>query len=463
MKWSRVLMAARFKIRNFKGLSEESGILETTPITVLIGPNSSGKSSYLQALLMLKQTIDSRDKESALITNSSYVNLGSYFDFIKEHKVKTPLEIEIEFKLASRYRPLLIRLKKALTNLLNSGDKGLSWIDLEKDFKLKVVFNQLSNLQINVSSLAVLHQDKELYSLQYAGRGNYDFYSKYFILDSDEIRSKDYRPVKFYGLPPIEINDIDNEAVLSSLSRVLERSIENYFRNIYYIGPLRDYPKRIYVATGERPEDVGFQGEKAVEVLISSISNKKDTLLDTVNYWLKELGLGGEVLLERVKGGGHFYFKFKKLGTNIKVNVADIGFGVSQILPVIIQTFYSADNSKLIIEQPEIHLHPRIQAKFADMIIQASKNKTFIIETHSEHFITRIQRRIAEGELLPKNVSVYFCENGDNGTKLTKLEIDEYGQFAEWPTGLFEEEFEDHFQIVLASSRKKGERDGNSN
>lgn len=136
---------------------------------------------------------------------------------------------------------------------------------------------------------------------------------------------------------------------------------------------------------------------------------------------------------------------------NIKVLPQDIGVGISQVLPVVVGSLM-ADKSILAIEQPELHIHPKLQVALGDLFIQESteNNSCFIIETHSEHLMLRIMRRIREtadnelppglAELHPDSVSVYHVESQESGTVFYRIRIDEDGNFLDrWPQGFFEE------------------------
>lgn len=451
-------MIKSIQIRNFKSLSVESGKIQIKPITILIGPNSSGKSSYLQMLLMLKQTVESRDSFSPLITNSNYVNLGSYPDFVYNHKVSNPIEIKFEINLKDSPRYYLrTKTKEAYSYGAEDSIKNyFSWFDLKENFTYEISFYRSSNLQINVGSIKVFHKDREMFFLKHVGRGGYEFGSDYLKFRDKRDVHRYNRPIKFYGFPLSAFHSLmEYPRSLYRLNFNLERSIEASFNQLYYIGPLREYPKRLYVVSGERPQDVGLFGEKSLAVIILSKFKKTSNIINKVNYWLEKFGMATKIDLDRLRGSGTVYcLNIQDIYSGNKANIADVGFGVSQILPLIVETFYCPDNSTLIIEQPEIHLHPKVQSEFSDMIIEGSKRINFIIETHSEHLLTRLQRRVADGSLDTKNIAVYFCNKGENGTILKELELTEEGNFKEWPKNLFGDELEDHFQIILASSKK---------
>lgn len=449
-------MLKSIEIRNFKSLGSDSGDIKIKPITILIGPNSSGKTSYLQMLLMLKQTIESRDYQSSLITNSNYVKLGSYLDFVYNHKASNNINIKIKINLIGSTS--YYQRTKVYSNREEDGIKDyFPWFDPKDDFIYDITFNRLANLQINVKSIKIIHKEREMITFQYEGRGGYSFNSKYVPFGNKRDVHKSYRPNNFYSVPrAIMLGKVQHYPSLFRFLYELERSLERVFRQLYYIGPLREYPKRLYVATGERPIDVGLSGEKSIEVMITSKFKSTKDLFKKINYWLKIFNMASQIKLDRLRGSGSFYYlNIYDLYTGDKSNIADVGFGVSQILPLIVETFYCPAGSTLIIEQPEIHLHPKVQSDISDMIIEGSKRINFIIETHSEHLITRIQRRIAEGSIDKNHVGVYFCSKGENGTILKELELTDGGLFVEWPDGLFGDELEDHYQIILSSSNKQ--------
>ena len=139
-------------------------------------------------------------------------------------------------------------------------------------------------------------------------------------------------------------------------------------------------------------------------------------------------------------------------------NIYDVGFGVSQVLPIIAEGFYAPPGSLILIEQPEIHLHPGLQSQMGDLLIDiARSNKKLIIETHSEHLLLRIQRRITEGSLKPDDVAVYFFTYTDEGSKIERIHINDLGRFENWPAGFFEEDVEESFAITKAFLNRKKE------
>ena len=134
--------------------------------------------------------------------------------------------------------------------------------------------------------------------------------------------------------------------------------------------------------------------------------------------------------------------------THTVVTHRDVGIGISQVLPVLVMA-YGSEGKLIAMEQPEIHLHPALQAELGDVFIEAAlgeRKNTFILETHSEHLILRLMRRMREGKIHPEDVGVIFVEPLSRGSRFIELRIDGEGDFIdEWPGGFFEESFHEKF------------------
>lgn len=136
------------------------------------------------------------------------------------------------------------------------------------------------------------------------------------------------------------------------------------------------------------------------------------------------------------------------------MNIADIGFGASQTLPIIIESFYAPSDSVILIEQPEIHLHPKAQSILGDLFIKATKenNRTFIVETHSEHMLSRVRRRIAENKINASDIAIYYFKPTPEGTKIQRVTLNDQGQYESFPEGFFEEDVIEAFEHLKAIS-----------
>jgi hypothetical protein len=189
-----------------------------------------------------------------------------------------------------------------------------------------------------------------------------------------------------------------------SWSDMIEEALE-------YIGPFRDFPKRTYLFSGESPDSVGIRGEKAIDMLVRDYFRKgkeKRNIVDNVSNWLNQCDISSDVEVVPLTDR-HYEIRLSNSGTGESENLADVGFGCSQILPILIAGFNLKKGQILIVEQPEIHLHPKAQAELGSFFWDLSKrNIQTFIETHSEHLLLRIQSHIASGDLDPEDVKVYY-------------------------------------------------------
>ncbi len=249
--------------------------------------------------------------------------------------------------------------------------------------------------------------------------------------------------------------------------------VKRFLESIQYIGPIRKEPDRYYIAEGNPTVGLGRQGEN-----IAALLYRNGELVDRVNDELARIRAGYRVELVELSNeerdiGGVFVLRFIDRKTGIKANIKDVGFGFSQLLPIVVQSCLSF-YANIMIEQPELHLHPAMQAELGDIFIRGAlarekepyigapsyeteKRNTFILETHSEHLILRILRRIREttsGELpndvppiTPADVSILYVEPGDDGSRVVHIPVDEDGDFTKpWPNGFFAERAKELFQ-----------------
>jgi len=138
--------------------------------------------------------------------------------------------------------------------------------------------------------------------------------------------------------------------------------------------------------------------------------------------------------------------------------LTEVGFGISQILPVLTLCYYVPEGSTIILEQPEIHLHPAVQSGLADVFIDVIKNRKvqIILESYSEHLLYRLQRRMAEEKLVPKDVALYFTHMENGESKLDELKLDEYGNISNWPDNFFGERMDDLVAMAEAAMKRQG-------
>ncbi|MBK8079888.1 MAG: DUF3696 domain-containing protein [Saprospiraceae bacterium] len=268
----------------------------------------------------------------------------------------------------------------------------------------------------------------------------------------------------FYELPyqPTKIENIDKKLFSQNYE------FKRLFEKMVYIGPLREYPRREYKWTGSGHSHFGKRGENTIDAMITSFKqNEKyhskffdvdSSLAELVCKWLIEFGMADDFQIQRISEEKQLYqVSIKTKGAKNWVDICDVGFGVSQLLPIIALGYYVPEGTIIIVEQPEIHLHPKVQSGLGDLIIDValSRKVQFIIESHSEHFLTRIQRRIAENYIDDKDVKINFCKLEDGESKLEELRLNDYGEIENWPENFFGDEMEEIYQMQNAILKRK--------
>ncbi|MBC6935335.1 MAG: DUF3696 domain-containing protein [Chloroflexi bacterium] len=209
---------------------------------------------------------------------------------------------------------------------------------------------------------------------------------------------------------------------------------------ISYLGPLRQYPQRSYLWSGASPRRIEPNGENTIAVLIAS-ERSGDTVHKHVAEWLTKMELVNAFEVTALDKDKRFYETTVKVGV-VTSSLLDVGFGISQILPVITLLFFVPEGSIVLLEQPELHLHPGAQAHLADLLLHVAETRKLqvIVESHSEHLLRRLQRRIAEVEsafATPENIKMYFCEKGSGGSTIRPVDVDIFGQILNWPENFF--------------------------
>ncbi len=435
-------MLTRLSLENFKSWKFTQDIA-LKPITGFFGANSSGKSSLIHALLLLKQTADSADRGIVFHFGgaAARVDLGDFASVVHGHVEDSSLGISLDWRTE---KPFKITDTYTRRDVASSRDVGFRVVARMEESR--------SREQLVVKEMSYRVGDAEFGMCRTSGR-KYETFIKNVDLEFLRNRGRPWditAPVKCYGFPDSVRANYQNAGFLADLEFVLEQKLQN----VYYLGPLRAFPERVYTWSGGQPMDMGETGEAVVDALLAARQQgqmigrgrgrRRLTLEAYAAKWLKDLGLIHDFRVEPVAEGSRlFEVRVRKSPKAAEVLLTDVGFGVSQILPVLVLCFYVPEGSTVILEQPEIHLHPSVQAGLADVFIDAwEKRKVQVfVESHSEHLMRRLQRRIAEKKLSQDNVGLYFCKEEDGVSRLDSLEIDLFGNISNWPQDFFGDQF----------------------
>lgn len=443
-------MINRLYLENFRAF--ESLDIPLTKINCFFGPNNSGKSAILSAINVLSQTLDSNDRDVPLLLNGKFEELGTYgdtvFNFNPIRDIKIGLELSeytqqpIEEKPPSIRFEVIFHYRKQRREIVIKGIEINSPIDT---LLLKTRVSERSNTQIieNISP--------EYDSIKLGPSSSGILTTNHFIphINSSFIRPW-YYGAKKKGLRKRRELLADLDFDLYEVSRL----ISNHLSKLEFVGPFRSRPERTYSFSGESPSSVGATGDKCIDILASDQSRrkgKKKNIAQQVTSWLQQSEIAKKIVVLPLTDR-HFEIYVNHIHTGEEVNIADAGFGISQILPILVAGYFIPKNGTFIIEEPEIHLHPKAQAEIGTFLKEVSKNDVqILVETHSEHLLLRLQSHIASGELSPEDVNVFYIYTEEkNKRKIEKLiPIAKDGYFSEdWPKGFFPERLNEAKKIA---------------
>ena len=431
------MLVDRLSLKDFKCFEEVD--IEFGKITLLTGANSSGKSSLIYALLGIMQ---SRHFPEFFALNGKLVNMGGFEDVIR--KGSNTKKFEISFGAD---------LKKYITCWTNNEIKDqpqlIEWIYENEHIKKHVIENELNNkeeITLIITKKAFAERIEELKEEFKLGIEWTD--------EEDEI---------FKNNTFIEIKEVLDKFVIkyeleyrSSLkSMIFNEGLPSFYLSDWhpdfnYLGSFRLPPERTYY---RRPnsEVVGVNGEGYLDQIIEW-EETNDKLFNEFLDEVRVLGLFHNIESNKMKGG-RFEFNVQVNPKSALSSLTDVGFGISQFLPIIVADFQLYAGC-LAVSQPEIHLHPRIQATLGDYFARQIKKteKQYIVETHSEYLINRLRLLIVKGELNPEDVKLYYMENDGDKTTTYKIELTTDGQIKNAPQGFFDTYEMDVMDIALFAS-----------
>jgi predicted ATPase len=507
-------------IENFKGISEPIRV-ELKPLTFLFGANSSGKSSVIQALHYVREVLEFRRLDvDKTMAGGDFIDLGGFDNIIHGHDTNLKLRFKIELNNIndSYFKDLsLIYHEDAegedfYNKLCDDGNKYVELTIVKKDGN---IFVERINIFINNAiSLTMIVDEDSFCAMGIAGNvpDRHHFNNVDEIIASRSVEGG--QTFHFFSTNEKIIEGGDKSGVLNFLlyflkQRTLLPDVSKYIQepirrdwdyddyvsaafetalfgmigtivddmtNMMYVGPLRDIPPRNYLPQRFLHSSRWANGLAAWDT--ASYANQEK--IDELNCWM-----GAEHLNTGYQLQSNYFYRIpvntinsaKKIENiraelpeqegkvdlvqepgGLKVSLYDVGVGISQVFPVIVAAL--DDSSKLtIIEQPELHIHPRLQVELGDLFIKAiQKDKCLIIETHSEHLLLRIMKRMrkyatsqenkceltpegnSEFLITPEDVGVWFLEPHNGRTIIREMALNKHGELVKsWPGGFFEE------------------------
>ncbi len=488
----------RLRLENFR-LFRDSGWFNLAPLTCLVGRNSSGKSSVLSAILLLKQSVEREAMGSALMPlalSGTYCDLGNYVDVVHNHDESS--EISLSFSIS------VPDLKKA------SSDRSAPFVDFSvprprqfgyfygygpwSDTKLpergqievRLSFSvdepfgpSLSRFEIKVAEVGTASFVRTISGER---REHWRVYTT--VLPPKSLRLRlgprsffpiiEARPAFYSRSAPTVKHRI---SVFVAASRFFFLFLQQCLSRSEFIGPFRTPPERRYAFGGFSSTRGGPSGEQAVDLLITELLLKPQgprSLHSALSFWVRHLKLADSLDVKDIaKRLNLFEVDITGAGRGTTANLADVGFGVSQVLPVLIQGLLTRSGGIYLVQQPEIHLHPDAQAGLADFFIYlASYGVITVVETHSEYLLLRLRRRLAEGirplaagssverrDVLPlttSDVAVLLTGSDDDEAEVKQLEIGDSFQFENLPVDFMSQALDDRVALLNAIGKRNG-------
>lgn len=442
-------MLTHLKLDNFK-IWRSTGPVRLAPVTLLLGVNSSGKSSLIQSLLLIRQTARCTDFAVDLYfgrpENDDSVVMGNFRDVLCRHgasnEVMSHNRIGVEFSWVPEWgRPPSVFTARYRAGFAEAAE--IEYLRLGPDgegFTLSRVRSFMYKLQI---------------ANERRSRGVNRF----------------FRPDRSFFLSTQAVERLGDQGVrLRNICDTLECEL----KNIIYLGPIRKAAQRDYFCYGRMPTEIRDNGGLAVEALITSAvldgmagskgPRNPDSLWNQTIFWLQQMKLATGLKIKRL--GKSDIYELLVLNDDGESNLRDVGVGVSQVLPVIVASLFARRGHIVLIEEPETHLHPSAQSVLANLFsfVSQMRGVQFIVETHSEHMFRRMQTLVAKGSLPLAATAMYFVEREGKDARLLPLEIDDFGRVKNWPKEFFGDTLgETREQTALAIKRAKELRaqDGN--
>lgn len=515
-------MLNAISIGNFKAFAEQQRI-PICPLTLIYGANSSGKSSVLHSLLLIQHALETGNLDVYQTkAGGKSVDLGGFRQFIYSQdmmqRVKLSLDLDLELMpkqvlltekhLTSSAEDIIEEIQLQIKNLLVSLYFGLP---IEDGTLLQFEKPEMCSYNISVDNENLIQIGSyggklELEQLNHNHpflRKLIDFHNKN-IFPPGTLVSPDYlddvsfvregvllpeglsRPVEEDGfVVNMSSKQEAVEDMFIRLFRTINNEIYKELKSLRYLGPLRSYPSRHSTFSRFYNPDLSDGRGNAWNVV-----HYDENVREKINHWLSsgnrlqtpyELVVRSFIDIEQLDESLFntsealtiqeeiLYSRddieyFQELAmidkrSNTLVSHRDIGVGISQVLPILAKA-YASQRKIIAVEQPEIHLHPALQADLGDVFIESalggSRNR-FLIETHSENLLLRIMRRIRQTrngelpdgipEITPEDICLLFVQPNENSSVILHLELDEEGCLLDpWPGGFFEEGYRERFE-----------------
>lgn len=444
------------KIQNFKCFLNKQSI-PLKPLSIICGRNSSGKSSCIQSLLLLKQSLNIKENSpnslqflgpfiqrdsigDFFFKGSKNINTTSVFSFTIDD-----FEIEYTFQDVTLKNDIPITAIQCYRIIKKSGENIITLTKGNESF-----YDFSSSVVTIDDFLAKTPFKKEKNNIKFVFVGLTPFIH-HKISDNSALRLP--LPVFFRAL------DIFSSCKLNNVHDRLLQTLSK----LRYLGPVRAQPQSAYMQYLAVNLDLDSNGSNVAQIIWRLQKQKVKgydaglTFQDLLNKYLDLLGIKQTI---RVSRREKIVYSIDLSLTNDNtqfVPISDVGFGVSQVLPVILNGLLTEPSEISIFEQPEIHLHPECKGKLADVFLDFVKHgRQIIVETHSSELIDNLRLKIIEDPSLKEIVNIIFIEDSDNGSARVRIvDLDEDGIPLDWPAGFCDTAASTARKMLIARNRRQ--------
>ena len=447
-----MIILKQLHVKNFKCFKDSE--LTFSKLNIFTGANSSGKSAMLDTILAVAQS--SEHFPFQLSPNGNYITMGDYYEFVKDHKLDYPIEIRVSLE-AGKDKTVI---QTTWTNDEATNMPTLKFLEAEAEF-IQLSISKNRDYKVNIRFDEEAYKKSDTYQAMKLAT---DFFSQ---ITGGEFPLKkklqNIKPTISNGIINFQVpdcNDISTILLGSQLYNVdvaltpIQKGAKRFEHTFNYISSFRKMPERTYI-------------QKAVS---EPVSRSGDNTINQIFHWktitspkfkqlikeLRDMQLLSELTIKKYRGG-RYEVRIKTRASATWASLADVGFGISQFLPIVVADLQLPKGSTLMVDQPELHLHPSAQAQLGDYFVRQtnSNNKCYFIETHSEYILNRIRALIAKGLISSSDISVYYFDNHGDYVDIHQIQFTKDGRVLNAPKSFFDTYMIDVMDIAISAAQNK--------
>lgn len=459
----------KINLKNFRCFKDAQ--LDLAPITILTGANSTGKSTILYALLSALQSKGSRRYPFGFEPNGEFCTLGSYKQVVAQQILKSNITIGLDFvwglgqneeesfSFNSEFfyvpRNDEIRVKSTEINAVddsffirkNPGSKGYiaEYNSTRKSNKKDILnfesmVNFLESIEKNIEEELKSRKNEKKRSISTSEKMRKQFEENHFEYSAADLN-------KMFRL-------LNAHFRYRKMSTNFYQLIEAFKNSFIYVAPSRVYPARIFHTKSSEVSRLEPRGENLASLIYGWQKSKNDKIKELIDYG-SAIKVFSDIKTQRLPDG-LLQLLIKSSKASPSSSLQDVGFGVSQILPILCAEVLLGKDGTLAASQPELHLHPSAQSELAVHFATGHKerNNWYIIETHSEYMINRFKFLVANGDIEPDKIHIYHMTPSGNTIKPKLIKITEDGRLKGAPKDYFETYHADVFRTLMAEKKR---------